>query len=128
MNLKKRLAHEIVKQFHGKQAADEAEERFQEQFQTREFHKIEAMVSIGIKANVIVIHSRDMPRWLVDNKFANSMSEAKRLIDQGAVRIIRVDGTTQVVRDDTVELKPGDTIKVGKLRFAKIVKTDKETA
>jgi tyrosyl-tRNA synthetase len=128
MNLKKRLAHEIVRQFHGKQAADEAEEHFQGQFQTRELHRIEAGVSIGIKASAEVIHRRNMPRWLVDNKFVNSMSEAKRLLAQGAVQIIRADGTRQVVRDENVEIKPGDKIKVGKLRFAKIVDADKEKA
>jgi tyrosyl-tRNA synthetase len=128
MNLKKRLAHEIVRQFHGKQAADEAEEHFQGQFQTRELHKIEAGVSIGIKVSVKAIHRRDMPRWLVNNKFANSMSEAKRLLAQGAVQIIRADGTRQVVRDENVEIKPGDRIKVGKLRFAEIVDADKEKA
>jgi tyrosyl-tRNA synthetase len=128
MNLKKRLAHEIVRQFHGKQAADEAEEHFQEQFQKRELHKIEVGASIGVKASVEAIHRRDMPRWLVDNKFANSMSEAKRLLAQGAVQIIRADGTRQVVRDEDVQIKPGDKIKVGKLRFAKIVDADKEKA
>jgi len=128
MNLKKRLAHEIVSQFHSKHAADEAQEHFQEQFQTRELHKIETGVSIGIKVSVEVIHRRNMPRWLVGNKFANSMGEAKRLLAQGAVRIIRADGTRQVVRDEDVEIKPGDKIKVGKLRFAKIVDADKEEA
>jgi tyrosyl-tRNA synthetase len=128
MNLKKRLAHEIVRQFHGKRAADEAEEHFQEQFQTRELHKIEVRASIGIKASVEAIHRRDIPRWLVDNKFANSMSEAKRLLAQGAVQIIRADGTRQVVKDENVVIKPGDKIKVGKLRFAKIVDADKEKA
>jgi tyrosyl-tRNA synthetase len=128
MNLKKRLAHEIVRQFHGKRAADEAEEHFQEQFQTRQLHKIEAGVSIGIKVSAEVIHRRKMPRWLVDNKFANSMSEAKRLLAQGAVQIIQTDGTRQVVRDEDVQIKPGDKIKVGKLRFAKIVDADKEKA
>jgi len=125
MNLKKRLAHEIVRQFHGKQAADEAQKYFEEKHQTRELHKI-AGVSIGHKVTAEVIIRRDMPRWLVNKKFANSMSEAKRLLAQGAVRIIREDGTTQVVRDETIEFKPGDKIKVGKLRFAKIVKADKE--
>jgi len=124
INLKKRLAHEIVRQFHGKQAADEAEEYFQERFQTRELHKIEVTDSISIKESVEVILTRDMPRWLVDNKFANSMSEAKRLLTQGAVQIIQADGTRKVVRDENVEIKPGDTIKVGKLRFAKIKKSN----
>jgi tyrosyl-tRNA synthetase len=132
MNLKKRLAHEIVRQFHGRQAADEAEDHFQGQFQTRELHKIEAGVSIvikgGMKVSAEVIHRRDMPRWLVNNKFANSMSEAKRLLAQGAVQIIRADGTRQVVRDEKVEIKPSDKIKVGKLRFAEIVDADKEKA
>jgi tyrosyl-tRNA synthetase len=128
MNLKKRLAHEIVRQFHGKRSADEAQEYFQERFQTRKLHKIEATAIINIKTSVEVIHGRNIPRWLVNNKFASSMGEAKRLLAQGAVRIIGEDGTTQVVREETVELKPGDKIKVGKLRFAKIVKADKGNA
>jgi tyrosyl-tRNA synthetase len=128
MNLKKRLAHEIVRQFHGKQAADEAEEYFQGRFQTRELHKMEATAITGVKVSAKVIIRRDMPRWLVDNKFANSMSEAKRLLAQGAVQIIRADGTRQVVRDENVEFKPGDRFKVGKLRFVKIVDADKEKA
>jgi len=127
MDLKKRLAHEIVRQFHGKQAADEAQEYFRRKHQKREFHKI-AGVSISLKVSAAVIHRRDMPRWLVNNKFANSMSEAKRLLAQGAVQIIRADGTRQIVRDEKVEIKPGDRIKVGKLRFAETVDADKEKA
>jgi tyrosyl-tRNA synthetase len=120
MNLKKRLAHEIVRQFHGKQAANEAEEYFQERFQTRELHKMEVTDSISIKESVEVILTRDMPRWLVDNKFANSMGEAKRLLAQGAVRIIRADGTSQVVKDEKATLKPGDKIRVGKRHLSEI--------
>jgi tyrosyl-tRNA synthetase len=126
MNLKKRLAHEIVRQFNDKKAADESEEYFQERFQTRELHKIEVTDSISIKDEMLLIFTRDMPRWLVDNKFANSMGEAKRLLAQGAVRIIRADGTRQVVGDEDVQIKPGDKIKVGKLRFAEIVNANTE--
>jgi tyrosyl-tRNA synthetase len=128
MNLKKRLAHEIVRQFHGKHAADEAEGHFQEQFQTRDLHKVETGVSIGIKVSAEAIQRRDMPRWLVGNKFASSMSEAKRLLAQGAVQIIRADGSRQVVGDEDVQIKPGDKIKVGKLRLAEIVDADKRKA
>jgi len=120
MNLKKRLAHEIVRQFHGKQAADEAEEYFQGRFQARKLHKIEAADSINIKDEMLAIFTKDMPRWLVDNKFANSIGEAKRLLAQGAVRIIRADGTSQVVKDEDVEIKLGDKIKVGKRHLAEI--------
>jgi tyrosyl-tRNA synthetase len=126
MNLKKRLAHEIVGQFHGKEAADEAQDYFRSRRQTRELHKIEA--EVRLKVSVEAIHRRDIPRWLVNNKFADSMSEAKRLLAQAAVQIIRADGTRQVVKDENVEIKPGDRIKVGKLHFAEIVHVDKEKA
>ncbi len=126
MNLKKRLAHEIVGQFHGEQAADQAQEHFQGQFQTRQLHKMEGTATIGLKAGAKVIIHRDMPRWLVNNKFANSTSEARRLLAQGAVQIIRPDGTRQVVKDEDVEIKPGDKIKVGKLRLVEIVDAYKE--
>jgi len=126
MNMKKRLAHEIVMQFHDKQEADEAQEYFRTRYQARDLHKIEARATISIEASVEVVLRRDIPRWLVNKRFANSLSEARRLLAQGAVRVIRADGTTQVVRDETVEFKPGDKIKVGKLRFAQIVKIDKE--
>jgi len=120
MNLKKRLAYEIVNQFHSTKVAREAEEYFQGRFQTRELHKIEVPDSINIKDNMVLILTRNMPKWLVDNKFANSIGEAKRLLAQGAVRIIRADGTRQVVRDEDVEIKPGDKIKVGKRHLSEI--------
>jgi tyrosyl-tRNA synthetase len=126
MNLKKRLAHEIVTQFHGKKAADEEQEYFEKRFQKRELHKVD--VGIKVKVSVEPIHRRDMPKWLVNNKFAKSTSEARRLLAQGAVRIIRADGTAQVVKDEKVTLRPGDRIKVGKLRLAEIVDADKEKA
>jgi tyrosyl-tRNA synthetase len=126
MNLKKRLAHEIVRQFHGEQAADEAQEYFKKKHQTRELHKIEVRARIGIKASVEAIHRRDIPRWLVNNKLTNSISEARRLLAQGAVQIVRADGTRQIVKDENVEIKPGDKIKVGKLRLAEIVDADKQ--
>ncbi len=128
MNLKKRLAHEIVGQFHGKQAADDAQQDFETRRQTRELHKVG--VDIKVKVSVEAIHRRDMPKWLVNNKFAKSMSEARRLLAQGAVQIIRTDGTRQVVKDETIRIQPGDRIKVGKFHLAEaeIVDPDKEKA
>jgi len=126
MDLKKRLAHEIVRQFHGQQAADEAQQDFETRRQKRELHKVD--VGIKVKVSVEAIHRRHMPKWLVNNKFANSMSEARRLLAQGAVQIIKPDGTRQVVKDETVRIESGDRIKVGKLHLAEIVDADKEKA
>ena len=128
MNLKKRLAYEIVRQLHGKQAADRAQEYFERRHQARELHKVD--VGIKVKVSVEAIHRRHMPKWLVNNKFANSISEAKRLLAQGAVQIIKPDGTRQVVKDETVRIESGDRIKVGKFHLAEAerVDTDKEKA
>jgi tyrosyl-tRNA synthetase len=120
MNLKKRLAHEIVRQFHSVEAACEEEEYFRGRFQTRQLHKVEVKAGIGIKVSVEVIHRRNIPRWLVNNKLAGSMGEAKRLLAQGAVRIIGTDGSGQVVKDEDVTLRPGDKIKVGKHQLSEI--------
>ena len=128
MDLKKRLAHEIVKQFHGEQAALKEQEYFKERFQKRGLHKVEARVSIDIKTSVEVMHRRNMPKWLVNNKLADSVSEARRLLAQGAVQIIKPNGTRQVVRDEIIKIESGDRIKVGKLRFAEIVDADKDKA
>jgi tyrosyl-tRNA synthetase len=121
MELKKCLAREIVAQFHSQDAAQEAQEHFTSVFQKREVH---SKVSIGLKVSAGAIHHRDMPKWLVNNNFAKSVSEAKRLLAQGAVQIIHEDGKRHVVKDERVEIKPGDVIKVGKLRFGKAVSTD----
>jgi tyrosyl-tRNA synthetase len=116
MTIKKRLAHEIVRQFHGKQAADEAQQQFETRRQKRELHKVD--VGIKVKVSIEAMDRRQMLKWLVNNKFANSMSEARRLLAQGAVQIIQPDGTRKVVRDETAEIKPGDRIKVGKFHLA----------
>jgi tyrosyl-tRNA synthetase len=128
ITLKKRLAHEIVQQFHGKRAADDSQQDFQTRRQTRELHKVR--VGIKVKVSAGAIHRRDMPKWLVNNGFAKSVSEARRLLTQGAVQIIRADGTRQVVKDETVRIQPGDRIKVGRFHLAEaeIVDVEKEKA
>jgi tyrosyl-tRNA synthetase len=122
MDIKKRLAREIVMQFHGKRAANEAQQDFETRRQKRELHKVD--VGIKVKVSVEAIHRRAMPKWLVNNKFANSVSEARRLLAQGAVQIIRADGTRQVVKDETVRIESGDRIKVGKFHLAEAERVD----
>jgi len=59
MNLKKRLAHEIVRQFHGKQAADEAQEHFTQVFQKREMPEEIPEVRLSFKSLMYEsLHSR----------------------------------------------------------------------
>jgi len=120
MNLKKRLAHEIVRQFHGKQAADEAQEHFTQVFQKREIPKetrtVELRDTIAFRDEAEIEVQRDITSLLVEAGLAKSRSEANRLLAQGA---IEVDG--EKVSTSLVSLKDGSIIKVGKRRFLRMV-------
>jgi tyrosyl-tRNA synthetase len=129
MDLKKRLAHEIVRQFHNKRAADDAEDHFTQVFQRRglpkEIHATAELRGTGtLRASAEVC--RDITNLLSDAGLAKSRSEARRLLAQGA---IEVDG--ERISTDKVILKNGSIIKVGKRGFLKIVdgaKRKSETA
>jgi len=124
MNLKKRLAHEIVRQFHGKQAADEAQEHFTQVFQKRKIPKETRTVELhGISrpsGKLEIEVQRDITSLIVEAGLAKSRSEANRLLAQGA---IEVDG--EKVSTSLVSLKDGSIIKVGKRRFLRMVDSAK---
>jgi len=121
MNLKKRLAHEIVQQFHDKKAADEAQERFAQTFQKgqipQETHTVilSAVSRTASRAHLTIEAQWNIIDLMVSNGLAKSRSEATRLLAQGAVEI---DGRR--VTDNLVTLTDGAVIKVGKRRFLKV--------
>ena len=120
MLLKKRLAREIVAQFHGAEAAREAEEEFERVFQRRgvpEEMPIYRLPSIAFSGPVPL---RSLESVLVEAKLVKSRGEAKRLLTQEAVEI-----NGQRVTSEMVTIKDGSVIKVGKRRFVKIVNADK---
>jgi len=125
MNLKKRLAHEIVKQFHGKEAADQAEEHFTQVFQKREMpeeiHAVELRGDLRPSGKLEIKVQRDITNLLVEAGLVKSRSEANRLLAQGA---IEVDG--EKVNSNLVTLKDGSVIKVGKRRFLRMVDSAKK--
>jgi tyrosyl-tRNA synthetase len=59
---------------------------------------------------------------MVTANLSGSSSEAKRLISQGAVELVRISGESQILLKDhiPVDIRPGDVIKVGKRRFARM--------
>jgi tyrosyl-tRNA synthetase len=144
MILKKRLAREIVNQFHGTEAAGEAEAQFEKVVQKKKVPEeltevtinelrllasaqkseeeiVEALLleSIGDEGSKEFTFSLSL--LLVQKQIVKSRSEAKRLIDQHAIEIVQIDGSKHVVYDDRVKVKVGDVIKVGKRRFLKII-------
>jgi tyrosyl-tRNA synthetase len=134
---KKRLAREIVAQFHGDEAARGAEEDFSKHYQRREVpEEIRQYVASPEELSGFALISG----MIHGIGLASSKSEAKRLISAGAVEIngkrvpkdmaisyvdgkfiTSVDGQIVSVED----MMPPIVIKVGKHRFVKIVDTDK---
>jgi len=122
MELKMRLAREIVGQFHSGEAAREAEERFAKVFRRRELP--EEMQELVIPKTVLEtgeIAANLFPSLLKELGVVASASEARRLIGQGAVEI---DGQ-RIALDSVVHLGRGSIIRVGRHRFLRIV--DKES-
>ncbi|MFC1847027.1 tyrosine--tRNA ligase [Chloroflexota bacterium] len=113
MDVKKRLAQEIISQLYNDEKAAEAEQHFVKTVQNKE-------IPDNIKEHCINLReSLDIKGLLTLTGLAKSRSEAGRLIDQGAVSI---DG--RKVENDTFELKNGCIIKAGKRRFVKIIDSD----
>jgi tyrosyl-tRNA synthetase len=115
---KRRMAREIVDLYHGPDAAEVAEKRFDLVHRDREIPDEVAEAAIPPEA------LRDgkvwLPRLLSSTGLAASNGEARRLIQQGAVRI---DG--ELLEDPDAEFMPddlrGSVIQVGRRRFLKIV-------
>ena len=117
MELKKGLAKEITGQYHGGEEARRAEEHFQRVVQRKQVP--ERVQEFPLSA---VIEGGDSTSdVLVKTFMASSRSEAKRLINQGAVE---VDGIK--INSEEVKLHVGSVIKVGRRRFVKIVNSDEK--
>jgi tyrosyl-tRNA synthetase len=108
MVYKKQLALAITRQFHGREKANIAQKDFEIKFQKREVPKKIKNVKLKIKNwNVVDL--------LVETKLAPSKSEAKRLIQQGAVK---VNGST--INHQSLIINHHDIINIGKRKWVRI--------
>jgi tyrosyl-tRNA synthetase len=114
---KRRLASEIVHLYHGEDAAHAAEERFDQVF--REHEVPEDVPETAVPSEAVRDGKVWLPRLLAATGLASSNAEARRLIEQGGVRI---DG--EPVLDPDVELDPTDLagriLQVGRRRFVRL--------
>ncbi len=111
MVIKKRLAFEIVSQFHGTKAAHQAEEYFTRVFQKKETpDKVVPLIEFSNTETTLTIA-------LTRAGLTKSRSEARRLLAQGAIEI---DGKKVTEDLDISNIAKGSIIKVGKHRFASI--------
>jgi tyrosyl-tRNA synthetase len=116
MDLKMRLAHEIVTMYYDEPSAKEAQKGFKQVHQDRgipDDHEIP----------VFHVSAEGLPIWivrlLVASGMASSNGEARRLIAQGGVRI-----DDQRVDDENLELTVEKSllVKVGKRRFLRVMR------
>jgi len=120
MEAKLKLAEELVARYHSKETANKAHQDFDQKFRKREF-PVQKAAAINIEGGrvlqAIATGNIDIVLVLVTTELVKSKSEARRLIQQGAVEI---DGKR--VTDIQAKLATGKTyeIKVGKKRFATI--------
>ncbi len=107
---KMRLAREIVAIYHGDKLANDAEKAFSETFREGKIPEDVSEISNESKSNIIAV--------LVESKCVESKSEARRLVESGAVTFLEKD---MKVRD--VDFIPEEgTYRVGKHRFFRIKK------
>lgn len=113
-DMKMRLAHTIVTMYHGAKAADKAQADFIATFQK---HELPSDIKTALLSKPTPIME-----LLVKHKLASSGSEARRLIDQGGVKL-----DNQTIADINFAVMPPKrvgkkalTLQVGKRRFLKL--------
>jgi len=117
MDIKKALARELVERFHGAEAARLAQQYFEERFQKKS-------IPVNVRKRFSPPDRIGICQLIVDLQFADSKSQAKRLIAQGAVR---VDG--KVIREINFDFQRElhRVIEVGKNRIAQVEAEDSVT-
>ena len=124
MDVKRRLAREIVSDIHGAEAAQEAERVFDARHRDARVEAVPATATAEALSPTISVEQVErlgLLKTLLVARVVPSKSEGRRLLQQGA---IDVDG--QPITSFDVELRAGSVIRVGKHRFLRIVDADKQ--
>jgi tyrosyl-tRNA synthetase len=112
---KQRLAREIVTLYHGPDAARDAQVRFEKVFARKELP--DEMPRLLLRSSDMSNGKMWIVKMLVMAGFADSNGEARRLIQQGGVRINQQEITLD---NSDISIQDGDVLQAGKRRFARI--------
>jgi tyrosyl-tRNA synthetase len=110
MELKKKLAFEIVKEFHSEKEAHEAAKEFEKVFQKAEIPT--EMPEIKVTENKVPLLD-----LLVISNLVVSRTEGRRLIEQGGVEINQHKVTTP---NETIDLNEPVILRIGKRKFLRV--------
>jgi tyrosyl-tRNA synthetase len=124
MIYKKNLAHILVEQFHGKAAADMAEEHFTRVFQRGEVPEeiTEFAFSFAKYPHTNSGGGVSVIDLLLASQLVKSRSEAKRLLSQGGVEL-----DNRKVTQEIVQINNGSVLRAGKRRFVKLINSDPQS-
>lgn len=116
-DVKMQLAREIVSIFHGDEAAGEAEHHFRTVFQERELPPEMPIYALEGPTNVVEV--------ITASGLAKSKSEARRLIQQGGVRL---NGEKVESIDAVVTVEKEAVLQVGKRKFTRLAAASAQEA
>lgn len=113
MEAKKRLGEEVVKTYYSEEKAKKAREYFENLFSKKnlDIDLPEVLISKN-EVNIVELLVKDL-------EFCKSTSEARRLIEQGAVKV-----NDEVIKDikENISIQTGLIIKAGKKKIVRIQK------
>jgi len=113
---KKRLAWNLVTWLHGEEGAERGQAHFERVFEDEQ--PPEEMPEVRVTDLLDSQRTVNIVDLLVEAGMAPSRSEARRLVEGGAVEL---DGERVVSPRGRVALRPGAVLRAGKLRFARLV-------
>lgn len=115
INVKKKLAHQIVKELHDVAAADAAQANFEKIVQNKELP--DEMEELHVKSAESV-RLFDLIKMALP---AESSSFIKRLIEQSGIELLP-DGTRPTNINEEIDMSKVEVVKVGKRRYFKVTK------
>jgi tyrosyl-tRNA synthetase len=109
MQFKKRLAFEVVNFYHGEEKAKQAQEEFERIVQNKDFSQIEETFDLKQPMNIIDL--------IIATNFAQSKSEARRLVEQKAVSL-----NGKIIESFDYSVQEEGLFRVGKKKFVNLKK------
>jgi tyrosyl-tRNA synthetase len=108
---KVQLAHKLVERFHNTEEADLAASEFDSVFSKKQ-------IPNDIPTVIVSAHGIGLAKVLAENDVVSSLSEARRLIAQGAVSVNgeKITDTAHMIEDTSEAL-----VKAGKRKFIKVL-------
>lgn len=113
---KKKLAWTLVAAFHGPESADGAQQHFERVFEAQQ--PPEEMAEFHVPPEMLEGDGVPILSLIAAAELAPSRSQARRLVEQGAVQI---DGEKVSSPTAVIQVRTGMVVRVGRLRFARLV-------